>query len=125
VYSPFRDWGFEACVFVVFDSNTYDVMHAIEIPASQLQALAREARGCAAIESPSARSTAYPAAATSQHYCAAPSMPFDAAPCQQPSQDAQGAVPATVVSQARHWSGANTSTGPVGFFESLVWTCPS
>src|SRR4051812_36214917 len=31
-FSPFRSWGFDACVFVTFDALTYDVMEAIEVP---------------------------------------------------------------------------------------------
>jgi hypothetical protein len=42
VYSPFRSWGFDACVFLLMDAHTYDVARAVELPVATVQALARE-----------------------------------------------------------------------------------
>lgn len=36
-YSPFRSWGFQACVFVVLDSRTYAVVSAVEVPVAQIE----------------------------------------------------------------------------------------
>jgi hypothetical protein len=41
-YSPFRSWGFHACVFLIFDAHTYDVVQAVEVPVGEVQGLARE-----------------------------------------------------------------------------------
>jgi hypothetical protein len=41
-FSPFRSWEFNACVFVVFDCHTYDVVRAVEIPMETVKTLARE-----------------------------------------------------------------------------------
>jgi len=41
VFSPFRSFDFDACVFVVFDAVDYSVSRAVEVPASSVQALAR------------------------------------------------------------------------------------
>ena len=38
-FSPFRSWGFDAGVFVLFDSLTYGVTSAIEVPATVIEAL--------------------------------------------------------------------------------------
>lgn len=43
VYSPFRSWDFDRCVFVLFDANTYDVMRATEVPVTGVQSVARRA----------------------------------------------------------------------------------
>jgi hypothetical protein len=39
-YSPFRSWAFDACVFVVFNALTYDVLSATEVPAAAIEAAA-------------------------------------------------------------------------------------
>lgn len=41
VYSLFRSWDFDACVFVNLNSVTYDIEQAVEIPVEQVQAIAR------------------------------------------------------------------------------------
>jgi hypothetical protein len=41
-FSPFRSWDFGACVFMVLDCYTYDVIRAVEIPMATVQTLARE-----------------------------------------------------------------------------------
>ena len=41
VYSPFRSWSFDACVFVILSSVTYDIEHAVEVPVDQVKAAAR------------------------------------------------------------------------------------
>ena len=41
VYSPFRSWDFDRCVFVLLDINSYDVMSGIEVPASSLRSVAQ------------------------------------------------------------------------------------
>lgn len=38
-YSPFRSWGFDACVFVILDAGTYAVVKAVEVPADQVEAI--------------------------------------------------------------------------------------
>lgn len=43
VYSPFRSWDFDACLFLILDAHTYSVVSAVEVPATQVQALARAA----------------------------------------------------------------------------------
>lgn len=43
VYSPFRSWDFDRCVFVLFDANTYEVMRATEVPVAGVQSVARRA----------------------------------------------------------------------------------
>ncbi len=43
-YSPFRSWNFDACVFVLLDAHTYDVVRAVEVPVAGVQELAREVR---------------------------------------------------------------------------------
>lgn len=43
VYSPFRSWDFDQCVFVLFDANTYEVMRATEVPVAGVQSVARRA----------------------------------------------------------------------------------
>lgn len=42
VYSPFRSWGFDACVFLLLDAHTYEVVRAVELPVATVQSLARE-----------------------------------------------------------------------------------
>ncbi len=42
VYSPFRSWDFDACVFVLLDAYTYEVRQAVELPASAVQDIAKE-----------------------------------------------------------------------------------
>lgn len=41
VYSPFRSFDFDACVFVLFDAHTYDLVQAVEVPAASVRAVAR------------------------------------------------------------------------------------
>jgi len=43
VYSPFRSWDFDACVFLLMDAHSYNVVRAVELPVATVQALAREA----------------------------------------------------------------------------------
>jgi hypothetical protein len=38
LFSPFRSWDFDACVFVLFDSVTYDVIRALEIEVANVDA---------------------------------------------------------------------------------------
>jgi hypothetical protein len=42
VYSPFRSWDFQACVFVTLDSVTYDIVQAVEVSVDQVKAIARK-----------------------------------------------------------------------------------
>ncbi|GAB3169505.1 hypothetical protein GCM10027059_34530 [Myceligenerans halotolerans] len=39
-FSLFRSWDFEACVFVILDARTYDVVSAVEVPVEQVQRVA-------------------------------------------------------------------------------------
>lgn len=41
-YSPFRSWDFDACMFMLLDAHTYDVVRAVEVPVDGVRALARE-----------------------------------------------------------------------------------
>lgn len=41
VYSPFRSWDFDRCVFVLLDINSYDVISGVEVPATSLRSVAR------------------------------------------------------------------------------------
>lgn len=41
VYSPFRSWSFDACVFVSLNSATYDIEQAVEVPVDQVRTIAR------------------------------------------------------------------------------------
>jgi hypothetical protein len=41
-YRVFRLWEFDACVFLLLDASTYDVMRAVEVPVDGVQLLARE-----------------------------------------------------------------------------------
>lgn len=41
VYSPFRSFDFDACVFLIVDAHTYDVVQAVEVPAASVEAVAR------------------------------------------------------------------------------------
>jgi len=43
-YSPFRSFGFDACVFLLLDAHTYDVVQAVEVPVDAVRALARETK---------------------------------------------------------------------------------
>jgi hypothetical protein len=38
VYSPFRSWDFDVCLFIVLDAHTYDVVRAVEVPVAAVQA---------------------------------------------------------------------------------------
>ena len=38
-FSFFRSWAFDVCAFVKFDSETYDVISAIEVPIEAVRAL--------------------------------------------------------------------------------------
>jgi hypothetical protein len=40
-FSPFRSWGFDACVFVLLDSTTYEVIRALEIDVSNVESSSR------------------------------------------------------------------------------------
>lgn len=40
-YSPFRSWDFAACLFLILDAHTYSVVSAVEVPAAEVQALAK------------------------------------------------------------------------------------
>ncbi|MEZ3158164.1 hypothetical protein AB1K56_14675 [Microbacterium sp. BWR-S6Y] len=40
-FSPFRTWGFDAAVFLVFDSRSYDLRWAREVAVADAQALGR------------------------------------------------------------------------------------
>lgn len=37
IYSLFRSWDFDACVFILFDPDTYDVTQAHEAPTTSLR----------------------------------------------------------------------------------------
>lgn len=37
-FSVFRSWGFDAALFVVFAAETYDILAAIEVPVSSVEA---------------------------------------------------------------------------------------
>lgn len=41
VYSPFRSWSFDRCVFVLLDIETYEVISGVEVPAASLRSIAR------------------------------------------------------------------------------------
>ena len=41
-FSPFRSWEFDACIFIVLDCHTYDVLRAVEIPMAAVKAVAQE-----------------------------------------------------------------------------------
>lgn len=41
-FSPFRSWEFRACIFIVLDCYTYDIIRAVEIPMETVRALAKE-----------------------------------------------------------------------------------
>lgn len=41
-YSVFRSWDFDACVFLLLDAGTYDIVRAVEVPVDGVQLLARE-----------------------------------------------------------------------------------
>jgi hypothetical protein len=41
-YSPFRSWGFDACVFLLLDSRTYDVVAAVEVPTDSIRSVAKD-----------------------------------------------------------------------------------
>lgn len=40
-YSPFRSWDFDACLFLILDAHTYSAVSAVEVPAGEVQTLAR------------------------------------------------------------------------------------
>ena len=40
-FSPFRSWGFDACVFVILDVSTYDLLHARVVDTKDLQLFAQ------------------------------------------------------------------------------------
>lgn len=40
VYSPFRSWDFDVCLFMVLDAHTYEVVRAVEVPAASVRAAA-------------------------------------------------------------------------------------
>lgn len=39
-FSFIRSWSFDACVFVVFDARSYDLVSAVEVPAAVLRPVA-------------------------------------------------------------------------------------
>jgi hypothetical protein len=39
-FSPFRSWDFHSCVFVLLDSETYDVVQAVELPCDVVRGVA-------------------------------------------------------------------------------------
>ncbi len=41
-FSPFRSWGFDACVFLLLDAHTYDIASAVEVPMASVRGMARE-----------------------------------------------------------------------------------
>lgn len=41
VFSPFRSFDFDACVFVIFDAHDYSISHAVELPAESVRGLSR------------------------------------------------------------------------------------
>ena len=41
VFSPFRTFDFDACVFVIFDARDYSISNAIELPAESVRGLSR------------------------------------------------------------------------------------
>jgi hypothetical protein len=42
-YPAFRSWDFDACIFVLLDSSTYEVVQAYELPSTSIQAAASAA----------------------------------------------------------------------------------
>ena len=40
-FSPIRSWEFAACVFLIFDAHTYDVVSAVEVPAAAVREASR------------------------------------------------------------------------------------
>ena len=44
MYSPFRSWDFDRCVFVLLDITSYDVLSGVEVPATSLRSVARRAK---------------------------------------------------------------------------------
>lgn len=41
-YSVFRSYDFDACVFLILDAHTYDVVQAVELSRASVEALAQE-----------------------------------------------------------------------------------
>lgn len=41
-YSVFRSYDFDACVFLILDAHSYDVLQAVELSRVSVEALARE-----------------------------------------------------------------------------------
>lgn len=41
VYSPFRSFDFDACIFLIFDAHTYDLVQAVEVPAESVRTAAQ------------------------------------------------------------------------------------
>lgn len=41
VFSPFRSFGFDACIFVLFDGRSYEVTQAIEVPRQSVIDMAK------------------------------------------------------------------------------------
>lgn len=42
IFSVFRSWDFDACVFVLLDAASYDIVSAVEVPVDGARAKARE-----------------------------------------------------------------------------------
>lgn len=41
IYSAFRSWDFDRCVFVLFDINSYDILRATDVPVDGVRSVAR------------------------------------------------------------------------------------
>ena len=41
IYSAFRSWDFDRCVFVLFDINSYDLIRATDVPVDGVRSVAR------------------------------------------------------------------------------------
>ncbi len=41
-FSIFRSWDFDACVFVLLDAHTYEVVRSVEVPVASVVQVARE-----------------------------------------------------------------------------------
>lgn len=48
VFSPFRSYEFDACVFVLFDGRNYEISQAIEVPRQSVMDIARRSEWVAA-----------------------------------------------------------------------------
>ncbi|MEX5296865.1 hypothetical protein QYM41_16430 [Kocuria sp. CPCC 205268] len=48
IYSAFRSWDFDRCVFVLFDISSYDVLRATDVPVERVRSVARRSEWVAA-----------------------------------------------------------------------------